>query len=133
MASLIDSYLLTAPAKSHQVIETSDDEDDGVDNEDSYPGRLAGSSNTPSVRLNTLDQLGKCSVYSFFTMKCTKMSPTTQKYLATIPEYEYLPSSPPSSITELDWSGRVRTSTSSELRMEWTCLDNPHCWDKTGE
>ena len=68
-----------------------------------------------------------------FTMKCTKMSPTMQQYLATIPEYEYLSSSPPSSITELDWSGRVRTSTSSELRMEWTCLDNPHCWDKTGE
>ena len=54
MTSLIDSYLLTAPAKSHHVIETSDDDDDGDgDNEDSYVERLAASSTTSSVRLNT--------------------------------------------------------------------------------
>ena len=56
MTSLIDSYLLSAPAKSHQIIETSDDDDDdgGDDNEDSYVERLACSSTTSSVRLNTL-------------------------------------------------------------------------------
>ena len=57
MTSLIDSYLLTAPAKSHHLLETSDDDGDGDDNEDSYAERLAGSSTTSSVRLNTLGQL----------------------------------------------------------------------------
>ena len=70
----------------------------------------------------------ECQVWS---VKCIKTSLT--QYLPTIPEYEYLSSSPPSSITELDWEGSVRSSTSSELRMGWTCLDNPHCWDKSGE
>ena len=51
MTSLIDSYLLSAPAKSHHVIETSDDDDDR-DNDDSY----VASSNTSSVRLNTLEK-----------------------------------------------------------------------------
>ena len=57
MTSLIDSYLLTAPAKSHHVIETSDDDgDDGDDclGDDSYVERLAASSTTSSVRLNRL-------------------------------------------------------------------------------
>ena len=65
------------------------------------------------------------------SVKCIKTR--LKQYLPTIPEYEYLSSSPPSSITELDWEGRVRSSSSSELRMEWACLDTPHCWDKTGE
>ena len=58
MTSLIDSYLLSAPTKSHQVIETSDDDDDDDDrdNDDSYVERLAASSSTSSVRLNTLEK-----------------------------------------------------------------------------
>ena len=56
MTSLIDSYLLSAPTKSHQVIETSDDDDDDRDNDDSYVERLAASSSTSSVRLNTLEK-----------------------------------------------------------------------------
>ena len=54
MSSLIQSYLLSCPAKTHDVIETSDDDDD---NHDSFDERLAGANTTTSVRLNTQRQI----------------------------------------------------------------------------